>query len=271
MKINFVYCLMLMLLVVLGCQKEVSFETGNKLSDGSLQSEITGDCLPKTINGTYEATKVLIPATNTIVVGVTVVQPGAYIISTDTVNGYFFRATGTFTTAGNNTITLRGTGTPFAAGVNNFVVSYDSTVCDIQVTVFPAGAGGPAVGRGRQPGGDVELRGACPGSLQLAAVARVYPVPRERQVGASRSGLPRREHLVDRDPALLEGVGAAGEIEAPDSRGPLRGRLCRRVQTILEVAAPQVQRARVVRPQAFHVMHLEILLAHVVHHAMQVR
>ena len=145
MKINFVYCLVLILFVMLGCQKEVSFETGNQSSDGSLQSEISGDCLPKTINGTYEAAKVLVPATNTIVVGVTVVKPGAYIISTDTVNGYFFRATGTFTTAGSNNITLRGTGTPFAAGVNNFVVSYDSTVCDIQVTVFPAGAGGPAV------------------------------------------------------------------------------------------------------------------------------
>lgn len=145
MKINFISCLVLSLFIMLGCQKEVSLEAGNQESEGSLQSAGSGDCLPKTINGIYEAGKLLVPVTNTIVVGVEVAQTGNYVISTDTINGYFFRATGSFTTTGSNTVTLRGTGTPFSSGVNNFVLNYDSTTCDIQVTVLPAGAGGPAV------------------------------------------------------------------------------------------------------------------------------
>ena len=144
MKINFFYYLVLTFSVMIGCRKEVSFEVGNKSSDGSLQSEISGDCLPKTVSGTYEAGKLLVAATNTIKVDVNVAQTGTYIISTDTINGYFFRATGSFSNTGNNSVILNGTGTPFSAGVNNFVVSYDSTICDVQITVLPAGAGGPA-------------------------------------------------------------------------------------------------------------------------------
>ena len=39
--------LALCLMMIMGCQKEVSFEVGNTPSDGSLLSEITGDCLTK--------------------------------------------------------------------------------------------------------------------------------------------------------------------------------------------------------------------------------
>ncbi len=131
--------LALCLMMIMGCQKEVSFEVGNTPSDGSLLSEITGDCLPKTVNGTYVAAEPLVPATNTITVSVNVKQTGVYTVYTDTVNGYFFRATGVFVTLGTNTVTLRSNGTPFSAGVNNFVVNYDSTTCDIAVTVLPVG------------------------------------------------------------------------------------------------------------------------------------
>ncbi|MEK7225645.1 MAG: hypothetical protein AAB221_08175, partial [Bacteroidota bacterium] len=72
---------------------------------------------------------------------VNVTQTGTYVVTTDTVNGYFFRATGTFTALGMTTVTLRGNGTPFAAGIDNFVVSFDGTICDIAVTVVPAGTG----------------------------------------------------------------------------------------------------------------------------------
>jgi hypothetical protein len=164
MKKNIIYWVALSLLFVTGCQKELSFELGNTPGKGSLKSDISGDCLPKTVNGTYEATKPLVPATNTISVDVNVTSTGTYIISTDTVNGYFFRATGTFTALGVNTVTLRASGTPFAAGINNFVVSFDTSFCDIQVTVLPAGAGGPAV---------FALTGA-PGSCTGAVVNGTY-------------------------------------------------------------------------------------------------
>jgi hypothetical protein len=144
MKKHFLYLLTLGLLLIIGCQKEVSFEAGKNLSHGSLQSNGTGDCLPKTVSGAYVANTALAPATNTITVDVDVTKAGSYTVASDTVNGYYFRATGTFATPGINTIILKGSGTPLSAGTNNFVISYDSSICDIAVTVLPAGAGGPA-------------------------------------------------------------------------------------------------------------------------------
>lgn len=141
MKKHFFYLLALCVMIGFGCQKELSFEGSNEPAEGSLQDDVTGDCLPKTVNGTYSAAVALVPATNTITVAVDVTKTGPYVVTTDTVNGYYFRATGTFTTLGITNVTLRGNGTPFAQGINNFVVSFDSTVCDIQVTVASAGAG----------------------------------------------------------------------------------------------------------------------------------
>jgi hypothetical protein len=144
MKKHLIYWLAAAAIVMIGCQKELSFEGANTPGHGSLQSDITGDCLPKTVNGIYIAASPLVPATNTITVQINVIKTGTYVVTTDTVNGYFFRATGTFTTLGVNNVTLRSSGTPFAAGVNNFVVSFDTTICDIAVTVLPVGSG-PAV------------------------------------------------------------------------------------------------------------------------------
>ena len=127
--------------LVFACQKELSFEGSNQPAEGSLQSDALGDCLPKTVNGTYTAGIELVPATNTISVQVNVTRTGNYTITTDTVNGYYFKATGIFTTLGINNVTMRGYGTPFASGTNNFVVSFSGTVCDIQVTVTQPGVG----------------------------------------------------------------------------------------------------------------------------------
>lgn len=141
MKKYLLYWLAAVSVISFGCQKELSFEGSNTPAEGSLQADVSGDCLPKTVNGTYVANVALVPATNTLTVQVNVAKTGTYVVGTDTVNGYFFRATGTFTTLGANSVTLRGFGTPFVAGINNFVVSFDSTFCDIQVTVTSPGMG----------------------------------------------------------------------------------------------------------------------------------
>lgn len=133
--------LAVVMVIFLACQKETSFEGSNEPAHGTLQSDVTGDCLPKTVNGAYSVGVPMVATTNTISVDVNITKTGTYTIGTDTVNGYFFRGTGIFTTLGINTITLRGNGTPFAAGVNNFVVSFDSSSCDIQITVSSPGAG----------------------------------------------------------------------------------------------------------------------------------
>lgn len=136
MRKQFLYLLALVAVIGLGCQKEVSFELGDTPAEGSLQSDLTGDCLPKTVNGTYAVGVPLVPTANTITVSVNVTRTGTYTITTDTVNGFYFRGIGQFINLGPNTVTLRGNGTPFANGSFNFVVSFDSTVCDIQVDVI---------------------------------------------------------------------------------------------------------------------------------------
>ncbi len=144
MKRNLLYPVIFFSVALAACQKEQSFESGYEPGSGSLQEDVSGDCFPKTVNGVYEANVALSSALNNITVDVDVTKTGTYTITTDTINGVYFNATGTFTTLGVNTITLRGHGTPFSSGVHNFVVSYDGTSCDVQVTTVPEGGGNPA-------------------------------------------------------------------------------------------------------------------------------
>lgn len=84
-------------------------------------------------------------ASNKLSVSVNVTSLGFWSMKTNTVNGYSFSATGTFTTTGNQTIELLGTGTPVASGTNNFNLSSNaSTVAGascsgIPITVAPVG------------------------------------------------------------------------------------------------------------------------------------
>lgn len=146
MKKHFLFLSLLLLTIVFfnGCHKEVSVETGGAVSQGSLQSNGTGECLPKTVAGVYEVGKAINGTTNYIDVQVTVLQAGSYVIYTDTFDNIYFRANGVFTSAGLNTVRLKGNGTPTAAGIDNFTVIYGATFCDVAVTVVPPGGGAPA-------------------------------------------------------------------------------------------------------------------------------
>lgn len=127
---------------LLSCQKEISTEQAAP-AVGSLQSS-SGDCLPKTVGGTYIVNKALIDS-NFIEVSVNVTKVGAYTIATDTVNGYSFKSTGVFTSAGTKTVKLAGNGTPLVSGTDDFLVQFDSSVCYVSVQVQPAGTpSGPA-------------------------------------------------------------------------------------------------------------------------------
>lgn len=69
------------------------------------------NCGTAQVNGTYKKGTAL-NATNTITMSVYVNAIGAYNITTNTVNGMSFSGSGTFTSTGQQTITLQGTGTP---------------------------------------------------------------------------------------------------------------------------------------------------------------
>src|SRR5262249_37767492 len=96
-----------------------------------------------------------------------------------------------------------------------------------------------------------------------ATASRVHPRPRERQRRAPRLDLLRREDLVDRHPPFLERVRASREIEAPDAGPALVGRRDRLIHAAFEARAPEGERLRVVRSQAFDVVDLQLLVAHV--------
>ena len=89
------------------------------------------------IVGTY-VTGVPMNATNVVVQDVIINSTGPYTITTDTVNGVYFAASGTFTNTGNQTIDLVGNGTPLAAGVFTFTITAGSSFCTFQITFAPA-------------------------------------------------------------------------------------------------------------------------------------
>jgi hypothetical protein len=95
-----------------------------------------GNCTAATINGTYTAGTAL-TASNTAVINVNVTSPGIYNISTTTVNGISFSASGTFNLTGPQQVTLTGAGTPTMAGPANLPVSGGGVnTCGISVTVL---------------------------------------------------------------------------------------------------------------------------------------
>jgi len=127
-------------ILLFSCQRELFFET--LPSAGSLLDS-SGNCLPKTVNGTY-AEGYHTNDSNFINVAVHVTRPGAFSVTTNTVNGYSFSATGSFADTGINSVKLTAAGTPVNAGINVFTVSYDSSQCLIRLVVQPLG-NNPAV------------------------------------------------------------------------------------------------------------------------------
>ena len=153
--------------IFMACQKEVSFEKGSSTASvGSLSVDATGNCLGAVVSGTYYK-DTAIKASNYVDISVQVDTVGTYTITTDTVNGYYFKASGTFTATGTQVIRLIGGGKPLAVGTNIFTVSYDGTFCEFSVTVTAApggGGGGAAVFT-------VACTGATPSGTYVAGTA----------------------------------------------------------------------------------------------------
>jgi hypothetical protein len=82
--------------------------------------------------GTY-ALGTALTAANTIQLQVTVTTIGSYTITTNTVNGFSFSATGNFAALGPQSVLLTGTGTPTAAGSFNFTATAGASTCTFSV------------------------------------------------------------------------------------------------------------------------------------------
>lgn len=128
----------------MACQKETSFEKGNtRASVGSLSVDGNGNCLGGVVSGTYYKDTSL-KTSNYVDISVQVDTAGSYTISSDTVNGYHFKATGTFSATGTQVIRLLGGGKPLVIGTNIFTVTYNGTTCEFSVNVTAASGGSAA-------------------------------------------------------------------------------------------------------------------------------
>ncbi|CAN5586438.1 hypothetical protein BH10BAC3_BH10BAC3_23020 [soil metagenome] len=135
MKTSLLYILLITAVLYAGfsCQKELSGDpVGNAV--GILDTDIDGGCLPMGIYGPY-ITNGNFSDLNYIEAPVTITKPGAFVIYTDTINGFYFKANGSFSTTGSYKIKLNATGKPMTAGQFDFSIFFGTTTCRTTVTV----------------------------------------------------------------------------------------------------------------------------------------
>jgi hypothetical protein len=114
------------------CQKELSGETNTAI--GTLTEDVNGNCAAITTNGSY-VKDVTLDASNYLDVQVNIIQPGNYVIKTNTVNGYYFYDSSTIVNTGLNTIRLKGFGKPIAVNNDALVVKFGTSECEISIIV----------------------------------------------------------------------------------------------------------------------------------------
>ena len=124
--------------IFFSCQKEISVEL-NPNPPGNTPAVYTlsgapNACTVATPSG-YYATGTALSASNTVSIQVNVTTAGTYSISTNTVNGYKFSASGTFTATGNQTVILTGSGTPVATQADAFTPTSGTSGCSFNITI----------------------------------------------------------------------------------------------------------------------------------------
>ena len=131
-KIVFIFFIVASLFLC--CQRELYFPV--LPSEGTLLN-ISGNCLPKTIMGSFVAGKNTNDS-NFIQVSVHVTRGGNFAIASDTVNGFSFSSTGNFADTGLVSIKLAASGTPSATDTSTFIIRYNASICTINVPVTSA-------------------------------------------------------------------------------------------------------------------------------------
>jgi len=124
----------LVILILTGCKKE-------RLDPpGSSDALFTINCAATSIQGTYYG-GIALNNTNTVTLQVYVTKTGSYSVNTATISGIKFSTTGSFTTTGNQTIIVAGTGMPVNTGTFTFLVSAGSATCSFPLSIISAPSG----------------------------------------------------------------------------------------------------------------------------------
>lgn len=92
------------------------------------------NCSQIVVNGSYRSETAL-GNNEQITIKVNVVETGSYQISTNTVNGYSFSDSGSFSTLGVQDVQLIGSGTPGMAQTDTFSVNYGNLECSYDINV----------------------------------------------------------------------------------------------------------------------------------------
>lgn len=100
-----------------------------KVEDSSIKPDYSLKCNTISINGNYIAGTALTESnTITLTLNASATAAGAiYEITTETINGIFFSGSGVLV-AGNNNVTLLGSGTPTTNGTNTYQLTTNSTI-----------------------------------------------------------------------------------------------------------------------------------------------
>jgi hypothetical protein len=115
----------------IGCKKEPHKPDPAR---GSLQNQ-SGECLAKTVHGTWYTGFPANTDSNYIDVSVYVTHTGSYDLSTYRRNGVMFSASGNFTDTGLNVVRLKAIGSFLGAGELNYPLTFDSSTCQLHVDI----------------------------------------------------------------------------------------------------------------------------------------
>ncbi|WP_301921545.1 hypothetical protein [Ferruginibacter sp.] len=130
LRINIVIVIFTIFACLVSCKKFYSYEGGFfPVSAKGTLKDSSGNCSNIVINGSFIKDN-LLTSGNTIIVYANITQPGKFVLYTDTVNGYYFRDTGSINNTGLQSFTLKGFGTPVTTQPDYFTVHFDSSFCN---------------------------------------------------------------------------------------------------------------------------------------------
>lgn len=127
-------------IVLISCAKEYSFEGGSRtisfIAKGSLLDSLR-NCRNIVVNGTYVKDTAL-ASNEYLIVQANITAIGKYAMYTDTINGIWFRDTGTVTKTGLQTFTLKGYGVPQSPLSAGFTIRFDTSACHFLIPAAKA-------------------------------------------------------------------------------------------------------------------------------------
>jgi hypothetical protein len=144
-----IFALLVAAVFFITCKKEYSYEGGNggvvtppPPIPTAAEYTLTGspnDCEAPSIYGEYFAGRQF-TSSNTIQINVNVTVAGPWSITTDTLNGVYFSASGTFTHTGNQSVILNGNGRPDQPRNFHFSILAVGSSCTFTLPVINSGA-----------------------------------------------------------------------------------------------------------------------------------